>query len=73
MNQAITKWFKDLPENQKEELKVVYPWMIDSHLLYFCPICGRIENSAECLYETGYYVRTVTYLCKCGNKFQSVK
>jgi hypothetical protein len=47
--------------------------MTDEHLLYFCPVCGLYEEEADFLHEEGYYVRTVTYKCKCGNKFESVK
>ena len=73
MKTANVKWFKDLSQEDKIKYKNKYPWMTDEDLLYFCPVCGLYEEEADFLHEEGYYVRTVTYKCKCGNKFESVK
>lgn len=72
MQNSIVKWFRNLPETQKSELKTKYTWMEDCHLLHFCPICNRYEGESAVLGESGYYVRAVYHQCKCGTKFQSV-
>lgn len=69
---SAVKFFKDLLESKKVELKGKYNWMQDEHLLSFCPSCGAYEGEARFLKETGYNQRECTYKCSCGCIFITI-
>lgn len=76
---ARVTWFKDLEIKAQAKLNriVSSEWnstinLPSEYLVHSCPACGRFEQEAQFLNETGYETRCVTYKCNCGQIFDAI-